>query len=211
LKHRHFFLTAPDPLRTLAAFFARARRYHETYISTQQSAPQAHPRLSRPHGYEERPQGARSPSREGPQASHSLRRTGWSGDPIGPLTFSARQRLRDKAQFDHVYKSGQRYGQSLFQAVVAVNSLDHPRLGLSIAARTAGNSVSRNRIRRIVRETFRLRQLELPSVDLVVSARNEARSASAAALRSDLGQLLDRVISKCARSSSRSSKPGAGS
>lgn len=95
--------------------------------------------------------------------------------------------------------------------MVAGNSLGHPRLGLAIAARTVGNSVARNRIRRIVRESFRLRQLALPAIDLVVSARNEARSASAAELRADLDQLLDRVISRCAQSSSRSSKPGVGS
>ena len=94
---------------------------------------------------------------------------------------------------------------------MAPNSLEGPRLGLAIAARTVGNSVARNRIRRVVRETFRLRQLQLPAIDLVISARNEARSAGAAELRADLDQLLDRVISRCARSSSRSSKPGAGS
>ena len=94
---------------------------------------------------------------------------------------------------------------------MAGNRLDYPRLGLAVAARAVGNAVSRNRIRRIVREAFRLRQRELPAIDLVVSARTAARSASTAELRADFDQLLDRVISRCERSSSPSSKPGAGS
>ncbi|NJO13162.1 MAG: ribonuclease P protein component [Gammaproteobacteria bacterium] len=132
------------------------------------------------------------------------------GDPIGPFTFSARQRLRAKAEFDHVYKSGQRYGRGLFQAVAVGNQLGHPRLGLSIAARTVGNSVARNRIRRLVRELFRLQQAELPPADIIISARSGARTATSTELRSDLAQLLRTVASRCARSSSSSSGPIAG-
>ena len=55
-----------------------------------------------------------------------------------------------------------------------------PRLGLAVAVRVAGGAVGRNRIRRIVAESFRLHQHELPAVDLVVSARPQARGASGA-------------------------------
>ena len=40
---------------------------------------------------------------------------------------------------------------------------DAPRLGLSIAARIIGNAVRRNRIKRLVRESFRQHQHELPA------------------------------------------------
>jgi ribonuclease P protein component len=99
----------------------------------------------------------------------------------------------------------------LFQAVAASNAHGHARLGLSIAARSVGDSVERNRIRRLVRETFRLQQHEFPPIDLIVSARAAARGASAGALRADLVLLFATIISRCASSSSRSSRPGAGS
>jgi len=83
---------------------------------------------------------------------------------------------------------------------VAPNELGHARLGLAIAARAVGNSVARNRIRRLVRESFRLRQHELPAADLVISARPAARDAAAPDLRADLQQLLDTIIRRCARS-----------
>jgi ribonuclease P protein component len=67
------------------------------------------------------------------------------------------------------------------------------RIGLAVASRTAGGSVERNRLRRIIRESFRLHQHELPPVDLVVSARSAARKAARSALRADLDALWNEV------------------
>ena len=50
------------------------------------------------------------------------------------------------------------------------NGLGHPRLGLSIG-RKVGIAVRRNRIKRWIRETFRLMQHDLAAADLVVSVR----------------------------------------
>lgn len=98
-----------------------------------------------------------------------------------------------------MYRSGQRYHQKLFQVAVCRNELGWPRLGLSIAAKAVGNSVARNRIRRVIREVFRHRQ-DLPPGDLVISAKSQARHADNAQLRADLEQLLNTVCERCARS-----------
>jgi ribonuclease P protein component len=66
--------------------------------------------------------------------------------------------------------------------------------------RAAGNAVKRNRVKRIVRETFRANQQELPSVDLVVNAKPGAGQASSAMLRSSVLALFGRVRQRCARS-----------
>jgi ribonuclease P protein component len=80
------------------------------------------------------------------------------------------------------------------------NSLGHARLGLAVGVRAAGNAVKRNRVKRIVRETFRVTQQELPSVDLVVNARPGAGQASTTAIRTSVLALWDRVCRRCARS-----------
>jgi ribonuclease P protein component len=67
-----------------------------------------------------------------------------------------------------------------------------------VAVRVAGNAVERNRVRRIIRESFRLHQHELPSVDLVVSARPRVRGASGAELRASLATLWKKVNEQCA-------------
>jgi ribonuclease P protein component len=51
------------------------------------------------------------------------------------------------------------------------------RLGMAVGARAAGNAVSRNRIRRLIRESFRMHREELPPVDLLVTAKPAARAA----------------------------------
>lgn len=70
--------------------------------------------------------------------------------------------------------------------MVLANDESHPRLGLAIATRTFGTAVARNRIKRITRESFRLNQHSLPSVDVTVAARDAARGARAADLRASL-------------------------
>jgi ribonuclease P protein component len=51
------------------------------------------------------------------------------------------------------------------------NSFSHPRLGVIVAKKNARRAVDRNRIKRIIREQFRLHQHKLDSIDLVVMAR----------------------------------------
>ncbi|WP_269619004.1 ribonuclease P protein component [Zhongshania sp. BJYM1] len=51
------------------------------------------------------------------------------------------------------------------------NDLNQARLGLVIAKKNVRLSVQRNRIKRIVRETFRLNQHKLLGIDIIVLAR----------------------------------------
>lgn len=53
-----------------------------------------------------------------------------------------------------------------------------PRLGLAISKKCAKRAVDRNRIKRIVRESFRLHRREgMPALDLVVLCRRDAIDA----------------------------------
>jgi ribonuclease P protein component len=88
----------------------------------------------------------------------------------------------------------------MFAILARDSGFSHPRLGLSVAARLIGTAVSRNRIKRVVRESFRLHQHELPNVDIVVNARAGAKSASNVELRSSLERHWQTVKKKCARS-----------
>ena len=119
----------------------------------------------------------------------------------GRLTLPARLRLRHKRDFDAAYARGRRMGDGFFSVTVMRNDVGAPRLGLAVAVKVAGGAVSRNRLRRIIRESFRLHQHGLPAADLVVSARPSARTAAAGALRESLAALWKKVSEQCATSS----------
>jgi ribonuclease P protein component len=119
----------------------------------------------------------------------------------GRLTLPARLRLRRKCDFDAARARGWRIGDPFFSVTVRPNAAEAPRLGLAVAVRVAGGAVARNRIRRLVRESFRLNQRTIPPVDLVVSARPGAASATGSALRESLAALWKKVAEQCATSS----------
>jgi ribonuclease P protein component len=120
----------------------------------------------------------------------------------GRLTLPAQVRLRRKSDFDAAYARGWRMGNGFFALTANANDTGAARLGLAVAVRIAGNAVERNRLRRTIRESFRQQQHALPALDLVVSARPAARTASPAQLRESLAALWQKVIERCANSPS---------
>ena len=116
----------------------------------------------------------------------------------GRLTLPAQRRLRRKSDFEAAYARGRRLGNGFFAVTAKPNDIGGPRLGLAVSVKNAGNSVERNRIRRTIRESFRLHQHDLPPVDLVVSARARARDAAGEELRTSLALLWKKVTEQCA-------------
>jgi len=91
-------------------------------------------------------------------------------------------------------------GNGFFGVTARLNDEGRPRLGLAVAAKMAGGSVERNRIRRVVRESFRLHQHELPAADIVVSARTRARGTPNKELRAGIEELWRKVKEQCVSS-----------
>src|SRR3984957_14238953 len=115
----------------------------------------------------------------------------------GRLTHPAQRRLRRKSDFEAAYARGRRFGNGFFAVTAKPNDIGAPRLGLAVSVEKAGGGVGRNRLRRTIRESFRLNQHQLPAVDLVVSARIKARDSAGAELRASLVSLWKKVTEQC--------------
>ena len=86
-------------------------------------------------------------------------------------TFPPSRRLRLPREFAAVYEAKTRELRGPLTVYALPNALGHPRLGMSVG-RKVGTAVRRNRIRRLVRESFRLLQHDFPQgYDLVVVVR----------------------------------------
>ena len=87
------------------------------------------------------------------------------------FTFPRSHRLSGPAQFDAVFEAKVRESRGALMVYALPNDLDHSRLGLSVSRRV-GNAVKRNRIKRLLREAYRLRRHELPQgYDFVIVVR----------------------------------------
>ncbi len=64
---------------------------------------------------------------------------------------------------------------------------------MAVSVRAAGSAVRRNGIRRVIRESFRLHQHELPAMDVFITARDQARHTPNAELFASLERLWQRV------------------
>jgi ribonuclease P protein component len=109
------------------------------------------------------------------------------------LSRGKRTRLTDSPDFERAYRQGAAYRGKLFSVHAFPNELGMPRLGLSVSRRV-GNAVTRNAVRRRLREVFHSALPEIPGdLDLVVSARPAAAEAALAEMNQEFMRALRKL------------------
>jgi ribonuclease P protein component len=120
---------------------------------------------------------------------------------VRPHGFPARLRLKQRREFLRVQRGGRKHHLRLFM-VFATPRLPSQetdrgeplptRLGITVT-RKIGNAVTRNRIKRLVREVFRQNRQRLPNgLDLVFVAKQQAGEADYAQVVADFEALIRR-------------------
>ncbi|MGO3699809.1 MULTISPECIES: ribonuclease P protein component [Halomonas] len=89
-----------------------------------------------------------------------------------PQGFPRRLRLLNAGDFSHVFEQADLkvHGKGMM-ALARMTTRGHPRIGLIVSKKNAKRAVDRNRFKRLVRESARLRQDHLPSMDIVILAK----------------------------------------
>lgn len=182
--------------------------YAKAHISTEQSSPRQDTRFPRTDGVQERASGAQASPREGAQTPHpvTLLDTGEG--------FPKDARLRNSAEFRVVYASGKRYDGRLFSAFVRPNETGRHRLGITASRKVSRRAVDRNRLKRLLRETFRLSAETLGllagTYDWVLNPRRTLLGAKLAAPLAEFQEIAARVRADEIRVAAKTTVPATG-
>jgi ribonuclease P protein component len=109
--------------------------------------------------------------------------------------------------FQRVFSNPHRAADAYFTVLAVSNGGGPARLGMAVSKRQVKRAVDRSRLKRLARESFRVRRHSLTGLDLVVMARSAASSADNTRLAGSLAQLMDRLIERLERNAP-ASDPG---
>lgn len=122
-----------------------------------------------------------------------------SGSPEGPsaATFPKHARLTNGAEYGRVFARPRVCRDRNFRVLARANGLPHARLGLAVSKKICKTAVGRNRLKRLVRESFRRHRMQLGrkgGLDLVVLPARQAASICNRELDESLAALWRKLI-----------------
>ena len=113
-----------------------------------------------------------------------------------PGLFARPQRLLTPTDFKHVFARPQRFSHQSITLLARENKLNHARLGLAISKKQLRRAVDRNRVKRLIRESFRSQQQQLVGLDIVVMVRTNVVTLSNALIFEALNKHWQRLAGK---------------
>ncbi|GAB3672886.1 ribonuclease P protein component [Salinisphaera aquimarina] len=112
---------------------------------------------------------------------------------MSQAAFPKTARLRKSGEFKAVFAGGHKFVCAGFVLIAAPAGTPRARLGLALAKRRIARSVDRNRIKRVLRESFRNHRSVLAAVDIVVLARSRTGAMSNADLFAQLAGIWPQI------------------
>ena len=101
--------------------------------------------------------------------------------------------LRKQADFDKLYKNGKSAGDRYVVVFARPNGLEITRTAF-LASKKVGNSVARNRARRLMKESYRLSLADIPTgMDIIFIARNTIKNKKQDEVERSLRAALTKV------------------
>lgn len=116
--------------------------------------------------------------------------------------FRRASRLTKAVEFRRVFSRPQVSRDRYFRVLVRANDLDRARLGLAVSKKNCARATGRNRLKRVIRESFRRHQQTLAAargMDIVVLPQRDAATMCNKTLRS----ALEQHWARCAEFASR--------
>ena len=114
--------------------------------------------------------------------------------------FERRARLIKAEEYSSVFNKAHRSKDQYFTVLAKPKKQGCAKLGLAVSKKRAKKAVSRNRLKRIIRESFRLSQHTIARADYVVMIQQSSEKISNKQLFSSLGMHWQKLTEKCANS-----------
>lgn len=112
--------------------------------------------------------------------------------------FPRSRRLVKPDEYRRVFNDGRRSSDAFFLVLAHPNGTSLARLGLAVSKKYSRQAVKRNRIKRLIRESFRYHQRRLAGLDLVVVTRQGIGRANNGRCFESLHHHWQRVAELCA-------------
>jgi ribonuclease P protein component len=162
----------------------------EANIPAQPPPPQEEARLQSPDEVAGRAGGSEAPPPQGTRTPERLS----GARPAGRQQFGRDRRIRKRAEFLRLYQEGRKAGTRSLVVYALPSGASSPRLGITVSSKV-GNSVVRNRAKRLIREAYR----RMPSIvesglDLVINGRQAIAETSFPQVCAELEQALRRLL-----------------
>ena len=109
---------------------------------------------------------------------------------MGSFSFKKEERILTRAEFINLNLHGTSYYTENFVITLRQNKSNTTRLGITVSKKF-GNSVKRNRVKRLIREFFRLNKQHIPKgYDIMIIALKESGNLNFLKVKEVLGALL---------------------
>ena len=114
--------------------------------------------------------------------------------------FTKKERLLKAQEYRFVFEQACRSSDQYFTVLARVNLKNGTRLGLAIAKKRVKLAVDRSRIKRLIRESFRINQLLLSDLDCVVLANKQVNQVNNHILLQSLKNHWLTLLRRCKKS-----------
>jgi ribonuclease P protein component len=121
---------------------------------------------------------------------------------VGENNFSRELRLLTPTHFEYVFKNAIPSVSPQLTLLARFNESNNPRLGITLSKKRVKYAHDRNRIKRIIRESFRLQRQTFPNIDIVVVGKSGLDKMSNQEIFFLLGKLWKKLASRCEKSRS---------
>lgn len=115
---------------------------------------------------------------------------------MGQYSFTRAERILKSKDFALIRKEGKRVASKNFVIFLKANSLGIRRLGLAVSTKVGG-AVQRNRIKRLLRECFRLnKEIFPPSMDIFISVKQGFNPVGYKDVEAEIKSVISGLVSK---------------